>query len=130
MKWTSQLCVCCFTLPIHQQKRIRLIPKLTARHAASIELGFSKENVYYRGMHPVALTIKLQIKLSFATIDKVYLFLYSSKSRHVSAHINGHLQVIHVLPNIKVEVTFTFHSATKNFSFRLTRGHPTLQNLI
>jgi hypothetical protein len=35
----------------------------------------------------------------------VYLFSYSSQSRHVSAHINGHLRAIHVLPNIKVCVT-------------------------
>jgi hypothetical protein len=53
--------------PFHCYMRNRL-------HSPNIKIN---SIVYYRGMHPIALTIKLQIKTSFATIDQVYLFSYN-----------------------------------------------------
>jgi hypothetical protein len=45
-----------------------------------------------------------KMKPSFPTTDKMYLFLCSLQSRHVSALTSGHLQVVLVILNIKIEV--------------------------
>jgi hypothetical protein len=53
-------------------------------------------------MHPVARTIEaVGINPSLATIVQDILFSFSLQSRHVSAHIKGHLQAIPTILNIK-----------------------------
>jgi hypothetical protein len=60
------------------------------------------------------LFVNYKIKPSFATTDKMYFILCSLQSRHVSALTSGHLQVILVVLNIKIEVTIHYYGSVES----------------
>jgi hypothetical protein len=51
----------------------------------------------------------------------MYLFLCSFQSRHVSAHTSGHLQVILVILNIKIEATIHYNESVESNSVYISK---------